>query len=399
MEGKQSALSGNGGSSLPSVHLWRSSPLDWRPIDRFMLLAAMLLLEPLVLGGFLLAVLMAKPYWLDPTWTYGILMMCAAYGIGLATFLVAAFYRRRHKDDWPLFENCIIISFIAFTTIGAYATGKQFSEALVLFFLGLNVSMVLLDIRKVYVGYLVVCVIMAVFAILILSGMMPSGPLFVRSLFKPDGAPVLGWLLLQITLAAILLAITYITCAAVKRWVDRENLYREMSTIDGLTRLTNRRSFIERGENEFSRAQRAPDTHSLACIILDIDHFKRINDTWGHHAGDAVLVALSAILLESKRQHDEVGRYGGEEFAILLPNATRQAALVVAERMRLALQAAVIEVDGKRIEVTASFGVSYYPSAGIEVLNDLLKAADKALYGAKAGGRNRVVAAHEGVSG
>jgi diguanylate cyclase (GGDEF)-like protein len=124
--------------------------------------------------------------------------------------------------------------------------------------------------------------------------------------------------------------------------------------------------------------------------MVDLDHFKRINDTWGHHAGDQVLVAASAILMESARQYDEVGRYGGEEFAILLPGVALDDAALVAERIREKIAATRVEVDGNSIAMSASFGVACYPSPGIENLNDLLKAADKALYAAKESGRNKV---------
>lgn len=166
-----------------------------------------------------------------------------------------------------------------------------------------------------------------------------------------------------------------------------------MSTIDGLTRLTNRSSFIARGQSELSRARRVP-AH-VACVMVDLDHFKRINDTWGHHAGDKVLVVASSILMEMARQYDEVGRYGGEEFAILLPNATIDGAAAVAERIREKIATTSVEVDGQKISMTASFGVACYPAPGINDLNDLLKAADKALYEAKESGRNRVVQARE----
>lgn len=177
--------------------------------------------------------------------------------------------------------------------------------------------------------------------------------------------------------------------AAIRRWVDRENLYRDMSMVDGLTRLANRRSFMERGQSAFMRAQRI-STGSLACIMVDLDHFKHINDSFGHHAGDQVLVAASRILIESARQYDEVGRYGGEEFALLLPGVTMADAASVAERIRETLAASPVEVDGIRITLTASLGIACYPFPGISTLDELLKAADAALYAAKATGRNRV---------
>lgn len=200
---------------------------------------------------------------------------------------------------------------------------------------------------------------------------------------------------IEVIVAAILIAILYLCMLVISRWVERENLYREMSSVDGLTRLTNRRRFIERGKDELERAKRLSGNTpaSLGCIMLDLDHFKRINDTWGHHAGDAVLVTASEIMMANARQYDEVGRYGGEEFAILLPGVTLEIAAGIAERLRKKISDAVVEVDGHGINISASFGVACYPAPHIDDLNDLLKAADQALYKAKEGGRNRVVLA------
>ncbi len=375
-----------------TTHDWFSNPLDWRPIDRFILLAGLSLLAPMLFGGCLLAGLLLAPDWLDPAWAKGLLIMYGLHAAGLLWLLVVAFSRRARRADWPLMENFIIASFIATTLVGGYVTGTHFTMGLMLIFMGFNITAALVNHDKIYVAYLVVCAVMAVFAVLDLSGAMQFAPLFVRPPLHQDGAPLIGWFVLQAGLAAILLAITNITFMAIKRWVDRENLYREMSTIDGLTRLTNRRSFIERSQHEFSRAQRSPEA-GLACIMIDLDHFKHINDTWGHPAGDAVLVTASAILMKNKRPYDEVGRYGGEEFAILLPGITLAEAMAVAERIRANMAAEVIKVDNQQINVTASFGVSYYPSAYIANLNELLREADKALYMAKQSGRNKVVGA------
>ena len=204
-----------------------------------------------------------------------------------------------------------------------------------------------------------------------------------------------GWLVLRAIIVTILAFLIYLCILAMKRRVERANLYQEMSMIDGLTRLSNRSSFINRGMEEIELVQRkhAPSNTSLACIMIDLDHFKIINDTWGHHAGDEVLVAASKIMMDNSRKNDEVGRYGGEEFAILLPGTSMKKAAYIAESLRKKLESTVVNVDGQTIKVTASFGVACYPSQDIQTMSDLLKTADKALYEAKETGRNKVVIA------
>lgn len=376
----------------PDDFTWLSNPLDWRPIDRLILLAALVLIAPTVGGGALLLTMIFAPQFLDAV-VAPLLLTCYTVHIALLSIYLAFAMRRRHLDcDWPAFENFIIGSFVAIVLIASYLSGTHFTEGLLLLFLGINITSALANIQKIRVAYVYVCIAMFVFAVIDFTGALAPAPLFALSPLKPDGSLVIGWLALQVAIAALLLGISYISMAAVSRWIDRENLYREMSTIDGLTRLTNRRSFIERGQNELSRARRIA-AGGVCCIMVDLDHFKRINDTWGHHAGDQVLIAASAIMMGSARQYDEVGRYGGEEFAILLPGMALEAAAVVAERIREKIATTMVEVDGHQIAMSASFGVASYPGAGIDDLNDLLKAADKALYIAKESGRNRVVMA------
>lgn len=377
-------------TAAPAEFTWLSNPLDWRPIDRFILLASLLMLAPVVLSAILLATLFFAPNYLDPDITLALFILYACHGILLAGFLGLALRRRRHSNDWPALENFIIVSFAIVVLLSSYATGTHFTEGLLILFLGVNITSALANIHKIRIAYVCVCVVMVLLAVSDFSGALPSAPLFAQPPLKPDGSPLIGWLAVQIMIAAALLAITNISLTAIGRWVERETLYREMSTIDGLTRLTNRRSFIERGHTEFSRAQRIPAS-ALACVMVDLDHFKRINDTWGHHAGDQVLIAASTIMMESARQYDEVGRYGGEEFAILLPGLTLETAAIVAERIREKIAGAKINVDGNSIAITASFGVASFPAPDITNLNDLLKAADRALYAAKSSGRNRVV--------
>ena len=369
-----------------------SNPLDWSPIDRQILLGSLLLLAPVVFGGWLLATLALAPDYLNNAVATLLLGLYGLQTIALIGFLILSLGKRRHCQDWPLFENFIVVSFLANVFASGYASGTVFSQGLLVCAIGLNVATALISIRKIYFAYVSVAVFVVLAAISDFGNLLPVAPLFAKSPLNADGGQSPGWLAIQVLIAIVLLAITRISIAVIRRWLERENLYREMSTIDGLTRLSNRRSFIERGMSEFQRAQRMT-LKSVACVMVDLDHFKSINDTWGHHAGDQVLVAASNVLMESTRQYDEVGRYGGEEFAILMPGLTLEEATVAAERIRENIAAVRVDVDGQQLSITASLGVACFPGTGIMNLNDLLKSADQALYQAKESGRNQVVTA------
>jgi two-component system cell cycle response regulator len=163
-----------------------------------------------------------------------------------------------------------------------------------------------------------------------------------------------------------------------------------LATTDALTRLLNRRALTERLTTEMERALRY-DT-SVALLLLDLDHFKRVNDTHGHLVGDAVLRDVSELLMGAARSSDMVGRYGGEEFLIVLPETDDDGAALFAERIRERVEAFAFRPweDERALRMTASIGVATFPAARIESVEDLFARADAALYRAKADGRNRV---------
>ncbi len=162
-----------------------------------------------------------------------------------------------------------------------------------------------------------------------------------------------------------------------------------MATIDWLTNLYNRRHFFRLGEEEIARARRY--RHDISVIMIDIDHFKAVNDTYGHSVGDEVLCAIAKRILAGLRQSDIAGRYGGEEFALVLPETDLpSAAEIVAERLRDTIASRPIETAEGPLHITISVGV-----AGVDVLHenllDALSRADSGLYAAKHAGRNRVI--------
>lgn len=165
--------------------------------------------------------------------------------------------------------------------------------------------------------------------------------------------------------------------------------WRAAAESDELTGLMNRRAFLPRLHIEQQRAQRSGRGFTLA--MLDLDHFKQINDSHGHPFGDQVLVGFTALMLENCRAIDAVARLGGEEFAILLPESAEADALVALERVRSKLQAkSFLTADGQAVQLTVSIGVAVW-HAGQASEAELLRRADRALYAAKAAGRNRIV--------
>ncbi|MEF8792838.1 sensor domain-containing diguanylate cyclase [Thiohalorhabdus sp.] len=163
----------------------------------------------------------------------------------------------------------------------------------------------------------------------------------------------------------------------------------EISIRDGLTGLFNRRHLENRLEQEFKRSYRMGSP--LSVLLLDADHFKFVNDTYGHQAGDEVLRTIGALLQEALRSFDLAGRYGGEEFVVVLPQTDLEGAEVVAERIRQRLLQEQFAADQGRFSVTVSVGLGERAD-GVESPDHLLKSADEALFEAKASGRNRIVA-------
>lgn len=173
---------------------------------------------------------------------------------------------------------------------------------------------------------------------------------------------------------------------ASQRKVTSDNLERLLTT-DHLTGASNRAHFFQVAEAEFTRARR--HRRPLSLVMLDADHFKRINDTAGHTAGDEVLQQIVREAKRTLRAADLIGRLGGEEFALLLPATTRQEAAAIAERLRVAIEQLPIETGGQVLHATVSLGVAALGETQAE-LDDLLAAADRALYEAKRAGRNCV---------
>lgn len=189
------------------------------------------------------------------------------------------------------------------------------------------------------------------------------------------------------SMVADLLSVAYQTAMSIAS-VERD------AAIDGLTRVYNRRHFSVWFENEIRRAKNY--SQPLSLLMLDIDYFKKVNDTYGHNAGDMVLRKMAETLRAHTRSSDLVARYGGEEFVVALTSSNKDQAFTYAECFRKTIASLEVKVTGQEgpLKVTITCGVATYPEDG-ENTTDLLRAADEALYEGKQGGRNRVVRAQQ----
>ncbi|MDU0459521.1 MAG: GGDEF domain-containing protein [Geobacteraceae bacterium] len=206
---------------------------------------------------------------------------------------------------------------------------------------------------------------------------------------------VQGAALMTVLLSLVLLAVFGFSYLLIRGGTGQlKDVQSQLETIaitDQLTGIANRRYLMKRGEEEFERIQRSTGAHrkSLGCIMLDLDFFKQINDSKGHMAGDQVLHEVARRLKNCLRPYDVVGRYGGEEFVVMLPDTSFEQSLLVADRIRNKIRNEPFTVEGEPLAITVSLGVSG-SGEGDRALTEIIKRADEALYKAKADGRDRV---------
>lgn len=170
---------------------------------------------------------------------------------------------------------------------------------------------------------------------------------------------------------------------------EKNALLEKLSVTDELTGLYNRRYFYDHINMHIALAKR--HNYHIGCLLIDIDHFKNINDTYGHDVGDKVLKGLAALMKGKMRDGEILARFGGEEFIICLCRADEKGAISAAERMRKAVEDANIEGTNSPIKTTISIGIAIYPDKNLKNSDEIIKMADEALYHAKRSGRNKVV--------
>ena len=193
---------------------------------------------------------------------------------------------------------------------------------------------------------------------------------------------VVQWLILSIILTTLLIEAIFLFRPMVVRLIRFTEELLRLATRDTLTGLLNRGYFVERSEYMVKHAQRSHQ--AISVLLIDLDHFKQINDTYGHSVGDEALKKIATLINANLRPLDIAGRMGGDELTILLMDADTDIASVVAERLREAVESNAISVDENPITITVSIGISAISTS----LDDALRKADQALYEAKRTGRN-----------
>jgi len=371
--------------------------LDRSPIDKTLFLAYASVSAPIVYAiaisyGSIQQFFNHAPDILNTNYGMLFLGICLTH---ITTLGFVAFHGkglRKSTEQSEILWYIVAFSWVVSTLSTTFLAGSHYSDGVLMLLMGFSLGLPLQRFQTLMITFCGALVYFSILCIVDLFGIFPSGQLFTNTPYV-NGEPWEPWLYARITIAFGTFFLAYIASQTIASWKVREKEFERLSNTDSLTLLSNRAHFLKRSALVFNQVNRRTD--ALACLLLDLDHFKKINDTYGHHAGDKVLIAVAEVLKQNAREYDEVSRLGGEEFAVLMPTTTLDVAAQVATRIRERLEEKCIEVDGHTLNITTSIGVACYPDVDIHGVEDLLKKADMALYEAKRCGRNKVVVAGE----
>lgn len=365
------------------------SPLGWSAVARALLLQGFLL-PFLMLSLFESSWFIVHPH-LAPYLDQGELATFTAF-IGAMTLygtilFAVGIYLRSHRPTSRAYQVLVALFACVWPISAGYYYGLHIS-GLVASFLAVSVlAIILLDRWVALVGVLTGMVGALGLSLLEQARLVRHAPLLQDAPFGSEGLH--GSWFWGVGMAVLLAAILVVLL--VDQLVRKERAYakllRELAVTDPLTGAANRRHFLQSLDRELERAQRFG--FPVSVVLLDIDHFKRVNDSLGHQAGDEVLKELVRRLTEALRESDLLARHGGEEFVLLLSHMDADGALRAAERFRKLLAEQPLQVEGKQLTITASFGVACREPGETLTGHRLVRRADRAMYQAKHGGRNR----------
>ncbi|MFP5430673.1 MAG: GGDEF domain-containing protein [Gammaproteobacteria bacterium] len=367
-----------------------SNPIDWSYTEKtllgiglntslfalFFLIASVSLLVPEFRSA-------SNPAALTFTWYFSLGCM-AMWGI-----LFVIVYRLRQRDPDAIGPAIITVYlFGAPMMVMAVLNGIHSIVTGILLASAPIFGLILFNNRHVYIATVLNWMGIILIGIGVNLGWLPDAPLYLKTFASVADSQL--WLLIQVLIGLpSSFMMLLIVIALLHGLRQREQKILELSRRDGLTGVWNRRYLMERLEHELAVARRSQ--RPLSLILLDLDHFKHINDRYGHATGDRVLIEAARTLQGCIRDIDHLGRYGGEEFVVLLPFCDTDMAVAIAERCRRHIESLAIRHEGEAIPVTSSFGVTTLPVGATSTGEALTHSADLGLYRAKAEGRNRVV--------
>ncbi len=381
----------NVGTQIRKIRVWRkrlSAALEWSSVDKGLILLTMILpiYGQYLLWSFYVLSRHDREKLVNVALTTETMKIEVGFIIVGVLILFFGLYLRRTKPNSLIFQH-VALHFFSLTLVAmSYTIGTvSFCAGLVL--LGAPVfGFILLDRQAVWGATITALAVLLGLSYATAYGLLPYAPIMVT---PTDHISNLFWMNSVFFFAApFFIPIILMADQMLMWWREREEKIRHMSRTDALTGIHNRMSILGILDHEVARAERSKS--SLSFVILDLDHFKKVNDVWGHPMGDLVLKTAAKVLKHNIREIDALGRYGGEEFVIVLPGADHIEAQKIIERCRIKLSEAEIFSDNNTlIKVTASFGLVSVNGHTVES-HALIKTADEALYLAKHSGRNRI---------
>ncbi|MCG8393023.1 MAG: diguanylate cyclase [Pseudomonadales bacterium] len=374
-------------SGSPAIH----KLLDWNDRDKCLLLAVLLWFYMVFLMIWQLVTTHLTAFGERYVSPEGAVQMAEVMTFNLAGWALlvvwGAWLRRAGRDP-----GAYVIAFLSFFGVSFLLLGLMiglYSPMTGMVLVGSPlVGFILFGFRRVAWSFAICTLVVLLMAWLSVHG--NSYALYFQE--DPVSKEALSYYWIASTIAftvPFITAVITLVALLLRRWTYREAQIRDMAIHDPLTGLANRRELFERFATELARGRRTGNP--LAVCVMDLDHFKQINDRHGHAAGDQVLVRVAQLLRESLRETDVLGRIGGEEFVLVLPDTDAAGAATVIERCREQIHRSPVRFDqGESLTVSASFGITVCQAGAALSETQLITRADEALYRAKASGRNRV---------
>ena len=381
-----------GARLLRSINREIGNPLEWTSCAKAMLLGASTFLMFMHYGLFAEYQLSVEPpsKWLDLDHLAE--QLPYYYGFAVASLLMFVVMPLIHRvwGDHVIFEYVATIYFSISLSYFSYQVGTLSLPVGAVMLGAPIVGFIFFNRRAVVVS--LACAIVLQLLLSLGAGLQwwSYAPIYSDAFFTESRTSLFMVSQMYVFTLPQMLFLIAISYLVLRRWRDREEQVRHLSITDPLTGLFNRRSILTHLEHEQDRSRKKGPV--LSILMVDLDNFKEINDKLGHEAGDVALIAAADALQSCLRQNDRVGRYGGEEFLIILPGTTAEGARLLAERCRQVLERQeVVLNDGKRFNLTGSFGLVCNDGNIHMHVDELLRRADQAMYTAKRRGRNQVV--------